>query len=148
VPSDASRVVALGDELARIHDALREDLHRLRTDGRLPERTLAAHCLTFCATLTRHHEAEEDGAFPALAARFPDLRPLLAKMAEDHQLIAGITARVEAIAQQRVEGDARRLIAELDGLGAILESHFAFEERRIRDALDELDGSATELLGS
>ena len=41
-----------------------------------------------------------------------------------------------------------RLLAELDGLSAIMESHFSFEERRIREALDALDGSAADLLGT
>ena len=142
-----SRVAALGDELVRIHDALRADLRRLRAGGVEPGRPLAAHCLGFCAALTRHHTGEDAGAFPALAGRFPDLRPLLDKMAEDHALIAGIVARVEEIARELEEGGSPRLVAELDGLGAILESHFSFEERRIRDALDALDGSAADLLG-
>jgi hypothetical protein len=63
-------------------------------------------------------------------------------------LIAGITARVEEIAGEPAGERSAELVAELDGLGAILESHFAFEERRIRDALDELGGSAVELLGA
>jgi hypothetical protein len=29
-----------------------------------------------------------------------------------------------------------------------VESHFAFEERRIREALDAIDGSAVDLLGA
>jgi hypothetical protein len=55
-------------------------------------------------------------------------------MAEDHVLIAGIVARVEAAAADGAPG-------ELDGLAAILESHFSFEERRLRAALDVLDGA-------
>jgi hypothetical protein len=147
VTPDPARVAALGAELVRIHDALRDDLRRLRTGATLPGRSPAAHCLTFCAALTRHHTGEQRGAFPALAARFPDLRPLLEKMAEDHVLVAGITARVEAIAREMADARSPALLAELDGLAAILDSHFAFEERRIRGALDELGGSATELLG-
>jgi hypothetical protein len=110
----------------------------------LPSRPLAVHCPAFCAALTRHHTGEDAGAFPALAARFPELRPLLAKTAEDHVLISGIVARIEEIA---ASGDPA-LAAELHGLAAIVESHFAFEERRIREALDALDGSAVDLLGA
>jgi hypothetical protein len=136
-------VAALGDELVRIHDALRAELRLLRAGERGAGLPLAASCLAFCAALTRHHTGEEAGAFPALAERYPDLRPLLAKMTEDHLLVAGIVARVAELAADGAE-DAG---GELDGLAAILESHFSFEERRIRAALDELDGTAADLLG-
>ena len=63
--------------------------------------------------------------FPALAQRYPELRPIVDKLVEDHRLIADIVARIE-------ETDDPR---ELDGLAAIMESHFAFEERRILAAL-------------
>jgi hypothetical protein len=147
VPLDA-RVAALGDELVRIHDSLRADIRRLRNDGAPAGRPLAAHCLAFCTALTRHHTAEEQGAFPALAAQFPDLQPLLDKMAEDHVLIAGIVVRVEEIARAMADGGSAELIGELDGLSAILESHFSFEERRIRNPLDAIEGSAADLLGA
>ena len=83
-------------------------------------------------------------AFPALAARFPELRPLLDEMAEDHAVIGGIVARIEEVA---ASGDPA-LAGELDGLAAIVEAHLAFEERRIREALNALDGSAGDLLGA
>jgi hypothetical protein len=142
--STAGRLTALGDELVRIHDALRADLRRLRAGEADPGRPLAVHCLAFCAALTRHHTGEDTGAFPALAARFPELEPLLAKMAEDHWLIAGIVDRIEELA---TAGNPA-LPGELDGLAAIMESHFSFEERRIRDALDQLEGSPPDLLGA
>lgn len=148
MPADPSRVAALGDELVRIHDSLRAGLRHLRTGGAETGRPLAAHCLAFCDALTRHHTGEDGGALPALAAQFPELRPLLDKMAEDHVLISGIVARVDALARESAEGSAPGLPAELDGLSAILESHFSFEERRIRAAVDRLDGSAADLLGA
>ncbi len=93
----------LGTELRRIHDTLRADLRALRAaaaTGAPPEsrRTLPAHCLAFCAALTAHHTGEDAGAFPALAQRFPELEPVLEKMAEDHRWISGILARVEELA--------------------------------------------------
>jgi len=139
-----ARLTALGDELFRIHDSLRAELRRLQDGVRDPGRPLAVHCLAFCAALTRHHTGEDAGAFPALGERFPELRPLLEKMAEDHDAIAGIVTRIEEVA---VSGDPA-LAGELDGLAAIMESHFSFEERRIRDALDSLDGAAGDLLGA
>ncbi|MGR6966789.1 hemerythrin domain-containing protein [Geodermatophilus sp. URMC 61] len=144
MPPVPSRAAALDDELLRVHDALRADLRRLQDGVREPGRPLGVHCLAFCTALTRHHTGEDAGAFPALAARFPELRPLLEKMAEDHAVISGIVARIEEVA---ASGDPA-LAGELDGLAAIVESHFSFEERRIRAALDALDGSAVDLLGA
>jgi hypothetical protein len=133
----------------RVHDGLRAELRALQlaaASGEPPEREgrpLLAHCAAFCSALTRHHTGEDARAFPALAARFPDLAPLIAKLEEDHQLIGMLVGRIEAAA------GTPRLAGELDGLAAIMESHFAFEERRILHALDELgtDVPATELFG-
>jgi hypothetical protein len=138
----------LGAELRRIHDTLRADLRALRTaaaGGAPPDarRTLPAHCLAFCAALTAHHTGEDAGAFPALAQRFPELEPVLEKMAEDHVWISGILARVEELAGElAASGTSPRLAGELEGLAAIVESHFSFEERRITAALDRLAGVA------
>jgi hypothetical protein len=58
--------------------------------------------------------------------------------------------RCAGIEEVAASGDPD-LAGELDGLAAIVESHFAFEERRIHealDALDALDGSAVDLLGA
>jgi hypothetical protein len=149
VPATPSfRVAALGDELVLIHDTPRQDLHQLHANDTPPGRPLGAHCLAFCAALSRHHTGEESGAFPVLAVQFPGLRPLLDKMAEDHRLIADTIARVEKIARQVAGGSSPQLITELVGLGAIMESHFSFGERRIRDALDALDGTAADLMGA
>lgn len=148
MPFVPPRVAALGDELVRIHDRLRADLRRLRAGGTEAGRPLAVHCLAFCDALTRHHTGEDVGAFPALAAQFPELAPVLQKMAEDHVLIAGIVTRVEELGQELAGGGSPALTAELDGLAAIMESHFAFEERRVRAALNVLDGAATDLLGA
>ena len=154
-PPDASaRVAALGHELVRVHDALREELATLRdaasseeVDDR-PGRSLSSHCVRFCSALTRHHTAEDRRAFPALAAQHPELAPLIAKLEEDHRQIGGIVGRVEEIAAVlRDGGGAARLVGELDGLAAILDSHFAFEERRIARALDELGGPPEDVLG-
>jgi hemerythrin-like domain-containing protein len=157
----AARLTAFGNELITIHLSLREELARLDAyvdaylDGRGERpRDLRAHCLSFCSALSRHHAGEDDGAFPLLAQASPELRPVLAKLAEDHQLvrsilrdlervIAGLTAEPDAAEATRVRG-------ALGGLSAILQSHFAFEERRIVSALNALPaeaGTAESLLG-
>ncbi|MFB9905441.1 hemerythrin domain-containing protein [Allokutzneria oryzae] len=139
------RLTAFSIELIDTHTWLREELARLRADidayldgvGGRP-RDLRAHCLTFCSALTRHHTGEDDHVFPALADEFPELRPTLEKLREDHHLVADILRRLEVLVAEADPADARRVRSELDGLAAILESHFGYEERRIASALDEL----------
>ncbi|WP_285610500.1 hemerythrin domain-containing protein [Actinokineospora globicatena] len=156
-----ARLVAFGDELVRIHQWLREELAQLRGDvgayldgrGERP-RELKAHCLSFCTALTKHHTGEDAGAFPVLAKDFPDLRPIIVKLEEDHQMVSSIVLSLEQlindISDSPDEAEARRVRGELDGLTAILESHFIFEEGRIVKALNELtaeDGTTESLLG-
>jgi hypothetical protein len=62
---------------------------------------------------------------------------------EDHGLVAGILRRIrELLAPGQTPSGPGALIRELDGLTAILESHFSYEERRIAEALDILGPQA------
>jgi hypothetical protein len=146
-----ARLAAFGNQLVQVHDRLRADLARLSDevdtylDGGARPRDLQAHCLAFCGALERHHTGEDDGAFPELADHHPELTPLLDKLREDHHLVSGILHRLRDL----VEGlspetgtdprQAQRVRGEVDGLMAIVDSHFGFEERSIVDALNALD---------
>jgi iron-sulfur cluster repair protein YtfE (RIC family) len=156
------RVTALGNELIEIHHQLREELAQLRADvdsyldghGERPPRDLRAHCLSFCSALTKHHTGEDAGAFPLLAKASPELRPVIAQLENDHQMVRAILHNLEqllgGIAAQPDAAEAKRVRGELDGLTAILESHFAFEEKRIVTALNALapgTGTTESLLG-
>lgn len=158
------RLTAFGNQLIEVHLWLREELARLREDvdsylddrGERP-RELRAHCLTFCSALNRHHTGEDDGAFPILAEQFPELRPVLEELGRDHHLVAGILRRLEELLGGLGEkadpdpAEAQRVRSELDGLAALLESHFVYEEKRIVSALNSLsapswDGSRPDFL--
>jgi hemerythrin-like domain-containing protein len=155
------RLAAFGAELIGIHRMLRRDLADLRADverhldgrGSRP-RELKAHCLAFCSALGKHHAGEDAGAFPVLAREFSELRPLVEKMAEDHQLVAGLLRQLErvlgGISAEPDAAEVRHVLGELDGLTAILESHFGFEERTIVAALNALpaaDHTTVDLFG-
>ncbi|OLT11685.1 hypothetical protein BJF78_26380 [Pseudonocardia sp. CNS-139] len=141
----SSRVRAFGDELLAVHDDLRNRLRALRS---APSRGhgLREHCAAFCRALTTHHTSEDASAFPLLAAAAPELRPVLAKLAEDHVLVASLLTQVEelvaALPPEPSDVELTRFAQSIDGIAAIMESHFTFEERRIRDALDRLDPGA------
>jgi hemerythrin-like domain-containing protein len=136
------RLTAFGNQLIEVHIWLREELAQLRAnvdsylDGRGERpRELRAHCLTFCSALRRHHTGEDDGAFPVVAEQFPELRPVLNELELDHQVVAGILRSLEELLDEigadPDPAEAQRVRAELDGLAALLESHFVYEEKRL-----------------
>lgn len=152
----AARLTAFGNQLVDVHLWLRGELAELREnvesylDGRGERpRHLQANCLSFCSALSRHHTGEDSGAFPVLIRQFPELRPVIDNLRQDHELVADIlrrlTALVEGIGPDLSPSEIRRMRAELDGLTAILESHFVYEERRLVTVLNGLriaDGTA------
>jgi hypothetical protein len=143
-PQQAARVQALSIQLARIHAGLRSQLADARASLDQPERgarvALEHHCLAFCQALSTHHRGEDTGLFTELVRQRPDLQPVVDKLVEDHQFISGLIVGVEALLTEAktVETPEHRaaLGRNLDGLAAIMASHFAYEERAISDALD------------
>jgi hypothetical protein len=144
-----ARFLAYGNQLIEIHIGLRDALADLR-EGIVPAAELSTHCLAFCAAVTRHHTGEDTEVFPLLAARHPELRDFLAGLERDHQVIAGLlTALTEAAGRLRAGTAADSTAAiqqELDGLAAVLETHFIGEEKRLVSVLNALD-PAQELPG-
>jgi hypothetical protein len=140
---DHDRAIALSLQLTLTHQALRDRLDALRRELRSgsasPPADLLEHCAGFCSALERHHTGEDEGLFPALRREFPELAPTIDKLAEDHWLIAGILRRVGELTTRAAGGaDPAAVAGELDGLAAIVDSHFAFEERRVSAAIDAL----------
>ena len=119
------RAVALSKQLIQVHQSLRERIASARQQvtagadrpaaGAAVPEDLLSHCLGFCAAIHTHHTGE------------------------DHRLVAGILQRIrELLAPDWNPAAPGPLVRELDGLTAILESHFSYEERRIASALDTL----------
>lgn len=140
MPSAPDRLTAWGQQLVEVHDHLRDELDRL-LDGLDGSSTLTpdlrAHCAAFCSAVGRHHTGEDRTAFPALAAQHPELRDTLDGLARDHVAVAGILQRIEEVLRTAGD-DPAAARGEVDGLAAILESHFRWEERAIVGALDRL----------
>ncbi|MET7422640.1 hemerythrin domain-containing protein [Dactylosporangium sp. NPDC005555] len=139
----SDRAVALSRQLAQAHQDLRRQLTTLKSDlgRRRPSDAgaLTTHCIAFCAAVTAHHEGEDTGMFAELLRLRPDLEGTIAKLVEDHGMISWILSRITDLAASAAgsQGAALDAIsAELDGLAAIIESHFGFEERAISAALD------------
>ncbi|MFD1046130.1 alpha/beta fold hydrolase [Kibdelosporangium lantanae] len=126
-----SRLAAFGNQLIEVHDWLRGELVRLRSG--IGTRDLRAHCLTFCSAVTRHHTGEDSGAFVTLAERFPELRPVLDELVRDHEQVSAMLRDLVSIT------DPDELRRHVDGVAALLESHFYYEEKKIVEALNSLD---------
>jgi hypothetical protein len=123
---ETARLAAYGSQLLLIHARLRDQLDDLR-DGGLPDVDFEMHCVAFCSAVTGHHTGEDETAFPLLAARHPELREFLGELRRDHEVIAAMLSGLADAANRR---------ERLDGLAAVLETHFRGEEKRLADVLN------------
>lgn len=150
---EEARLVAWGAEMRAVHDrlrgALRLSLQAVAMGRNLPDpgRELLLFCHGFCAALDGHHRGEEALLFPAVEAAHPDLAPQLRKLEQDHAMIGTLLAGLRSDVDRTA--DPATLGRHLDGLGAIKESHFRFEERTLLGILDRLglDAPLAEVLG-
>jgi hemerythrin-like domain-containing protein len=154
--TDEQRLIAWNRELLAAHRKLRDGWELARdavpehadgANGIAARRELILYCKGFCVALTGHHVGEDTALFPELARRFPALRPTLAKLEQDHAMIATLVAELERAVD--TGAPPARLAAHLEGLAAIMDSHFGFEERRLLDLLAdlELDADVETVLG-
>ena len=140
--SEAARLVAWNDELIAAHTKLRAALRvaQQALDGGELEsarQDLLLYCHGFCVALGRHHVGEDTELFPELRARHPELERTLTALEQDHAMIGTLLARFEAAITSSESNDA--LALHLEGLAAIMESHFRYEERQLLDVLATLD---------
>ncbi|MDR2997003.1 MAG: hemerythrin domain-containing protein [Microbacterium sp.] len=151
---DTERFTAWSDELRRVHARLRE---ALRVTGEAlaageqaapATRDLLLYCRGFCSALDAHHRGEDRSLFPAIEREHPELAPVLRKLEQDHSMMAHLIGGL----QSAVDSDAAPadLARHLDGLGAIMESHFRYEERQLLTVLETLaeDAAPRDALGT
>jgi hemerythrin-like domain-containing protein len=139
---DETRLIAWSAELRAVHERLRQALRVTRAaleDGEPPAiagRDLLLFCHGFCAALTGHHEGEDRELFPAIASAHPELRGTLRKLEQDHSMIAHLLNGLQAaVARSATPADVE---LHLEGIAAIMESHFRYEERALLTVLDSL----------
>lgn len=142
---EQNRLIAWNRELTAAHQRLRQALRITRDslDAGSAEPAgadLVLYCHGFCAALSGHHVSEDVALFPELSTRQPKLRPAIAKLTQDHEMIrALLTQFAHALAASATPDE---LVRHLDGLSAIMESHFNYEERQLLDPLSTLDMEA------
>lgn len=143
---DHTRLVAWAHELRTVHARLREALSLVHgmVDGEdvAPGvmTDLLLFCRGLCTALTRHHEGEDRHLFPAIAAEHPELEDTLGKLTQDHSMMSCLITGLEDALRRHEPAD--RLHGHLDGLAAIMESHFRYEERQLLQVLETLELAA------
>lgn len=164
---ETTRLVAWFDEMRTVHGRLRRALDLARGSAEPGaaddvRADLLVWCRGFCTALSRHHTSEDTTLFPELERRHPELGATLRALRQDHGMIAYLLADLGA-ALDRAGGGARggpggpgpdaderaALARHLDGVGAIMESHFRYEERALGDVLAalDLDAARDDVLG-
>ncbi|TDE99119.1 hemerythrin domain-containing protein [Occultella glacieicola] len=160
------RLRSWGTELRAVHARLREALALARetvedsdamgsTGAAGPagtagaaSRDLLLYCWGFCAALSGHHRSEDAALFPQIEAAHPDLAPVLQGLTRDHSMLDHLIGELG----RTLEAGALReeTLRHLDGIEAVMETHFRFEEKQlisVLDALDLPDGGRQHYLG-
>ena len=154
-PGDTSRLIAWHRELSASHTRPRAALQLAQDSLTVPQlsdqhaasRDLLLYCLGFCAALGGHHRSEDTRLFPELAGRHPELDETIAYLQQDHSMIAHLLGGLEKAV--RSQAPPEEIGRHLEGLAAIMESHFRYEERQLLAVLAtlDLDAPVTDLLG-
>jgi hypothetical protein len=142
------RTRAWSSEMRAVHERLRAALaisrEQIEDGGDVdpPSRELLLYCWGFCAALSGHHRAEDDALFPRLVEQRPDLAPVIGQLARDHSMIEHLLGELG----RALDGGApaAEKLRHLDGIEAVMETHFRYEELRLLDVLDRVldDGPA------
>jgi hemerythrin-like domain-containing protein len=142
----SQRVVAWGQELREVHKRLREALRIARSavedgaSGPTAARDLQLYCIGFCAALTGHHRSEDASLFDVVLAAEPGLEPVVAELKRDHSMLDHLLGELERAARSGADQD--ELLRHLDGVEAVMETHFRFEEKKLVGVLDGTDHPA------
>lgn len=128
-----------------VHDALRRDLRRLHIvlsatppadDQR---RAIAKHSLWMMDFLHHHHRTEDDGLWPLVRARRPELAGLFDRMQADHACVLPAVDDVSgAAARYRDDGSQKIRATLLDAVTAlenVLLPHLDAEEQEAMPAV-------------
>ena len=153
---------AFARDLIRIHDHLRGELTQLRdmivqvAAGSLDpaaarsaineltvkqnEWTLGAYCQSYCRFVGMHHTLEDRALFPDLRRADFRLAPVVARLSDEHEAIAGILTKIDSalVAMVRDPAAIAEVQAAVDLLTDTLLSHLSYEERELVEPLARL----------
>lgn len=158
--------LAIPAHLVEVHDYLRAELDQVRDIVRQVREghtsvgqarsvintmtmrqnnwTLGAYCESYCRIVTGHHTNEDRGMFPHLLQSDPDLEPVITRLHDEHEVIAGLLddldrALVALVGDPGYGSDGQRSLDALsdavDTLAESLLTHLSYEEEALHDPL-------------
>jgi hemerythrin-like domain-containing protein len=139
---ETTRLVAWSTELRGVHTRIREALQITRqaardgTSSQHASRDLLLYCHGFCTALDGHHQGEDRALFPAIEAAHPHLAPVLRALQQDHSMISHLLQGLRDAIDRSAPPD--ELDRHLEGVAAIMENHFGYEERQLITVLENL----------
>jgi hemerythrin-like domain-containing protein len=95
--------------------------------------SLGAFCAAYCRVLTIHHAIEDSRMFVALRSRDEQLGPVIERLSEEHEVIAGVLTRLDQALVAMVEdpGQLGVVQSEVERLSDVLLSHLDYEEAEL-----------------
>jgi hypothetical protein len=139
---ERARVVAWSAELRRVHQRLADALVIARASIESGEPVAAGldpltYCWAFCSALDGHHGGEDQWLFPMVRAARPDVTDVLDNLARDHRMIGHLLADLRRA--MTAGAGVAELVRHVDGIEAVMTTHFRYEEKRLLGIVDELD---------
>jgi hypothetical protein len=95
------------------------------------------YCWAFCSALDGHHGGEDQWLFPMVRAARPDVADVLDNLARDHRMIGHLLADLRRA--MTAGAGVAELVRHVDGIEAVMTTHFRYEEKRLLGIVDELD---------
>jgi hypothetical protein len=156
---------AAQSHLVQIHNHLRAELHQAREAveaicegvgdagiarnliNRMTMRqnywSVGAFCAAYCRILAVHHTIEDQSMFTELQRADSALTPVLARLSDEHEVIAGLLERLDAALVALVgpapsPEDAAAAQAAVSELSDVLTSHLTYEEEELVGPLSRL----------
>lgn len=132
-----------GEFLTAIHDAFRRELALIREEVARSSpgspglgAQLRINCLTLCQGLHHHHSAEDGGLFPYLDEKHPELAETVEKLRKEHDTVKEL---LDELGDLIANGTDREVVvAGVDRLIGVLETHLAHEESELLPVLSQI----------
>ncbi|MBE1488451.1 nitroreductase/quinone reductase family protein [Plantactinospora soyae] len=128
-----------GAALRLIHDSFRRELALIRKEiaesGPGLGSQLRINCLTVCQGLHNHHTGEDNGIFPFVADRHPEVAPVMERLRREHQTIGELLHELQRIIATE-DADPLLVRTEVERLTDELERHLDYEEEHLIPILD------------